>query len=120
MDVLIAPVEPGAEIREGGDAGNGLHLHVLYEGMELGGAGVKAHVPREEHRRVPGKVGDGLGDVLRADEGFALSGMVGKGGQHPRRAHDLAGGGNGLLPCQGEGIGVSHADPHKITSFHGR
>ena len=109
LGVLPGGLELGAEVGQGGDAGDGDHLVVPQQGPQPLGPAVKSGVAGEEHpHRPPGGLVHIRGDVRRGDEGDAVvplrPGLQQAGGAHQHRAVP-----DGLQGLAGQGGRVAHA-----------
>ena len=113
MGILPGGAESGAEVGEGGYAGDGLHLTALQQLPELLGPAVKAGVAGEEDGHVLPLLFDAVGDVVGGDEGHAGVALP-PGLQEPGGADEHRAGLDGLPGRQGQGVRVAHAHADEI------
>ena len=115
MDVLPGDAQLGAEIGKAADARKSADLVSVQPLPQLFGAAVKAHVAREKHpHRAFVHPGDGLGHLVRRDEGTAVPALIGL--QQPGRADEHFTLLDGRLCFQRQGGRIAHAHPDEIHS----
>ena len=117
LHVLPVGVEPGTEIAEGGDTGDGNYLVVPQQGPQLVGSAIKPGVSRQKHPdgALPLLV-DILGDIRPGDEGHTGVALL-KPLQQPGSPHQGGTLLDRLQRPQSHGLRGPHADANEID-FH--